>query len=90
MNHFLVIRLNFKKVDTKKGLLNFTVNREKRINGYLKSLKSSRALSVEQHKKIKAVVLRSGILYGLCKLHTLHLDPFFQLLEHLHINLQNS
>ena len=51
-NHFLVIKLNLKKVDTKKSLLHFTVNHEKRINKYLKSLKSPGALSVEQHKKI--------------------------------------
>ena len=30
----------FEKVGTKKGLLNFTVNHEKRINKYLKFLKS--------------------------------------------------
>ena len=43
-NHFLVIRLNLKKVDIKKGSLNFNVNYEKRINEYLKSLKSSEVL----------------------------------------------
>ena len=45
----------FEIVDVQKGLLNFTVNHEKRINKYLKSLKLSGALKVEQHKKIKAV-----------------------------------
>ena len=50
------IELIFKgKIDTKKGLLNFNVNYEKQINEYLKSLKSSEALSIEQHQKIKAV-----------------------------------
>ena len=59
----------FEKVDTKKGLLKFPVNHEKQISKYLKSLKSSGALSVMQHKKTKAVGSRPGILYGLCKIH---------------------
>ena len=59
-------KAKFEKIDTKKGLLNFTVNHDKRINEYLKSLKS---LSVDQHKKIKAVGLKRGVLYGLCKVH---------------------
>ena len=44
-------KAKFEKFDTKKCLLNFTGNHEKRINEYLKPLKSSGALSVEQHKK---------------------------------------
>ena len=59
MNRLLVA---IKKIDTKKGLLNFTINHKKLINQYLKSLKSSGALSVEQHKKIRAVGSRPGIL----------------------------
>ena len=62
-------KAKFEKVDTKKGLLNFTVNHDKRINEYLKSLKSSGALSVNQHKKIKVVGSKRGVLYGLCKVH---------------------
>ena len=54
MESVLSNKAKFEKVDTKKGLLNFTVNHEKRINEYLRSLKSSGALSVEQHKEIKA------------------------------------
>ena len=54
-NYFLVISLNLKKVETKKCLLNFTVNHKKRINKYLKPLKLSGTLSVEQYKTIKAV-----------------------------------
>ena len=54
-NYFLVISLNLKKVETKKCLLNFTVNHEKQINEYLKPLKLSGTLSVEQYKTIKAV-----------------------------------
>ena len=57
------------KIYLLKGLLNFTVNHEKRINEYLKFLKSSGALGVEQHKKITVVGSRPGVLYGLCKVH---------------------
>ena len=63
------IRYNTIHFDIKKGLLNFTVNHEKRTNEYFKSLKSSGALSVERHKKINAVDSRPGVLYGLCKVH---------------------
>ena len=69
MESLLSNKAKFEKVDSKNVLLNFTVNHEKRINEYLKSLKSSGAVSVEQHKKIKAVRSRPGVLYGLCKLH---------------------
>ena len=69
MESLLSNKAKFEKVATKKGLLNFTVNHEKRINEYLKSLKSSGGLSVEHHKKIKAVGSRPGVLYGLCKVH---------------------
>ena len=55
MESLLSNKAKFEKVDIKKGLLNFTGNHEKRINEYLKYLKSSGALSVEQLKKIKAV-----------------------------------
>ena len=42
-------KAKFEKVDTKKGLLNSTVNHEKQIKKHLKSLKPSGALSVVQH-----------------------------------------
>ena len=58
------MRLNLKKLIPKR-LTKFFVNHGKRINEYLKSLKPSRALSVEEHKKIKAVGSRLGVLYGL-------------------------
>ena len=53
MESLLSNKDRFEKVDTKRGLLNFTVNHEKPINEYLKSLKSSRSVSVEQYKKLK-------------------------------------
>ena len=59
----------FEKVSIKKGILNFSINHEKNINNYLKRLEKSGSLSTEQHKKIKAVGSRPGILYGLCKVH---------------------
>ena len=69
MESLLSDRAKFEKVHIKKGLLNFTVNHEKRINEYLRFLKSSGALGVEQYKKITAVGSRPGVLYGLCKVH---------------------
>ena len=80
MESLLINKAKFEKVNTKKGLLNFSVNHEKRINEYLKSLKSSGVLSVEQHKKIKAVGSRPGVLYGLCKVHKNIVDrcPLFR------------
>ena len=39
MESLLSDKANFEKVDNKKGLLNFTVNHEKLINKYSKSLK---------------------------------------------------
>ena len=62
MQSLLNNKAKFEKADTKKGLLIFTVNYEKQINKYLKFLKSSGALSVEQNKKIKAVGSRPGVL----------------------------
>ena len=62
-------KAKFEKVDAKKGLLNFTVNQEKRVNEHLKSLEIWRALSVQRYKKIKAVGSRPGILHGLGKVH---------------------
>ena len=56
-------------VDTKKGLLSFTLNREKHIDKYLKYLKSSGTLSVEEHRKSKAVGSRPVLSYGFCKVH---------------------
>ena len=86
-------KTKFEKVDTKKGLLNFTVNHEKRINEYVKSLKLSGVLSVEQYQKIKVIASRPGVLFGLCKVHknidALLLYPFSQPLKRRHIKLQN-
>ena len=59
----------FEKVSIKKGILNFSINYEKNINNYLKTLEKSGSLSTELYKKIKAVGSRPGILYGLCKVH---------------------
>ena len=82
MESLLSDKAKFEKVDTKKSLLNFIVNHEKRIKEYSKSLKSSGALSVEQHKKLKTVGWRPCVLYGLCKVHKNIVDrcPPFRLI----------
>ena len=46
LNHFFVIKVNLEKTDTKKGLLNFTVKHEERINEYIKSLNLSGAVKL--------------------------------------------
>ena len=74
----------FEKVKVKKGILNFSINHEKRINGYLKSLEKSGSLITDQYKKIKAIESKPGILYGLCKVHKAIIDvcpPFRAILS---------
>ena len=74
----------FEKVNVKKGVSNFSINHEKRINDYLKSLEKSGSLSSDQYKKIKATGSRSGILHGLCKVHKAIIDicpPFRPILS---------
>ena len=51
LNHFLVIKLDLKKNDTKKALFSFTTNQEKRIKECL--------ISIEQDETVGP---RPGIL----------------------------
>jgi len=84
MENILKDNTKFEKVKIKTGILNFQVNHQKRINDYLKSLKDSDSLSVNQYKKIKAVGSKPGILYGLCKVHKAIVDtcpPFRPILS---------
>ena len=74
MENILKDQSKFKKVKIKTRILNFQVNHEKRINEYLKSLKNSGSLSVDQYKKIKTVGSRPVFLYGLCKVHKAIVD----------------
>ena len=74
----------FEKVKIKKGILNFSINHERRINDYLKSLEKSGSLTTDQCKKIKAIGSRPEILYGLCKVHKAIIDvcpPFRPILS---------
>ena len=45
----------FEKVKIKKEILNFSINHERRLNNYLKSLEKSGILTTNQYKKIKAI-----------------------------------
>ena len=84
MENILKDQSKFEKVKIKTSILSFQVNHEKRINEYLKSLKNSGSLSVDQYKKIKAVGSRPGLLYGLCKVHKAIVDicpPFRPILS---------
>ena len=74
----------FEKVKIKKGILNFSINHERWINDYLKSLEKSSSLPTDQYKQIKAIGSRPGILYGLCKVHKAIIDvcpPFRPILS---------
>ena len=59
----------FEKIKIKKGILNFSINQERRINDYLKSLGKSGSLTAGQYEKINETGNRPEILYGLCKVH---------------------
>ena len=61
--------LKFEKVKIKKGISNFSVNHERRINNYLKSHEKSVSLTTDQYKKIKAIGSKLRVLSGLCKVH---------------------
>ena len=73
----------FEKVKIKKRVLNFSINHERCIKYYLKSLEKSGSLTTDQHKKTKAIESRPGILCGFCKYIKLslmlvrHLDLYF-------------
>ena len=76
MENILKDSTKFEKVDIKTRTLNFQVNHEKRINEFVKSLKSPGSLNDKQYKKIKAVSSRPGVLYGLFKVHKAIVDVY--------------
>ena len=49
------------------GVLNFTVNQEKRVGNTLKEFVASNSISKETRRSLKPVGNRLGIMYGLCK-----------------------
>ena len=64
----------FEKVKIKKGIVNFPINHERRINDFFKSLEKSVSLTTDQYKKIKAIGSRTGILYALYKVDKAIID----------------
>ena len=72
----LVDATKFEKGKIKKGILNFSINHERRINDYLKSLEKSGSPATDQYEKIKAIQSIPGILYGLCKVHKVIIGVF--------------
>ena len=87
IRHFEMIlddATKFEKNKIKKEILNFSINHERSINDYLKSLKNSVSLTTDQYKNIKAIGSRPGILYGLCNVHKAIIDvclPFRPILS---------
>ena len=89
MENILKDKIKFEKVDLKARTLNFQVNREKRVNETLKSLKSAGSLSVYRYKKMKVVGSRSFLFYvGICEVHKAIVDvcsPFKPILSAIEI-----
>ena len=68
MENLLNDTRKFKKINQKNdGIFHFAVNQEKRVDNILKKLVA--AISEETRKSLKAVGIRPGIKYGLCKVH---------------------
>ena len=87
------VSTKFEKVKIKKGILNYRINHERRINDFLyfESLEKSGSLTTDQYKKIKAIGSRPGILYDFVryiKLSLMFVRHYFRRLELLVINLQ--
>ena len=52
-----------------EGILNFAINQEKRAKNIFKKLVASNSISEETSRSLKPVGTRSGITYGLRKVH---------------------
>ena len=72
----------FEKIEIRKGILNCSINHERRINDCLKSLGKSGSRTTYQHKKVKSIGSRPEIWYELCKVHKAIIDvsPPFRLI----------
>ena len=86
----------FQNVKIKKEILHFSINHERRINDYLKSLEKSGSLTTDQYEKIKAKLeVDQGFYVGFARYRKLslmfvrHLDLYQWRLELLVINLQS-
>ena len=51
------------------GILNFAINQEKHAKNIFKKLVASNSISEERSRSLKPVGTRSGITYGLRKVH---------------------
>ena len=70
MENLLNDTRTFEKLNLKNDeILNTTVNQEKRAENIFKKLVASNSISEETRRSLKPVGTRSGIMYGLCKVH---------------------
>ena len=73
------------------GILNFTINQEKRADNIIKKLVATKSMSKETRRSLKPLEARPGIMYGLqfTKISSIIaclFDLFCQQLIVLHIN----
>ena len=59
----------FEILNLKDGIWNFAINQEKRAKNIFKKLVASNSISEETRRSLKPVGTRSGITYGLRKVH---------------------
>ena len=59
----------FEILNLKDGIWNFAINQEKRAKNMFKKLVASNSISEEIRRSLKPVGTRSGVTYGLRKVH---------------------
>ena len=69
IKNLLIDTRKFEKINLKNdGILNLTVNQEKRVDNIFKQLVGSNSISEETRRSLKPVGTRPSIMYGLCKI----------------------
>ena len=68
IENLLIDTRKFEKILKNDGILNFTVNQDKRVDNVFKKLVGSNSISEEARRSLKPVGTRPSIMYGLCKI----------------------
>ena len=68
IENLLIDTRKFEKILKNDGILNFTVNQDKRVDNVFKKLVGSNSISEETRRSLKPVGTRPSIMYGLCKI----------------------
>ena len=64
-----VLKLKKKNSFKNDGILSFAANQERRVDNSFKRFFASNSVPNEARRSLKPVGTRSGIIYGLCKVH---------------------